>query len=148
MTMANYDAAFHLHQNINIPITFNTIIVFAALQMLVFSSGNAYLVIKKWSFVFDCFSHSYSHCLWHLPKAACELSEALRNLTLKLYSDHLSEDGKVMHCFTNSSHTAYQTDAKPCSMDSSQTRTLHALDIWCSWRVNDLSIVMLVLCFK
>ncbi|XP_016306303.1 uncharacterized protein LOC107661305 isoform X3 [Sinocyclocheilus anshuiensis] len=28
--------------------------------------------------------------------AACELSEALRNLTLKLYSDHLSEDGKTV----------------------------------------------------
>ncbi len=88
--------------------------------------------------MFDCFSHSYSHCLWHLPKAACELSEALRNLTLKLYSDHLSEDGKVTHCFTNSSHTAYQTDAKPCSMDSPQTRTLHALifDVrggWMTW---------------
>ncbi|XP_016341877.1 uncharacterized protein LOC107688668 [Sinocyclocheilus anshuiensis] len=31
-----------------------------------------------------------------LPKAACELSEALRNLILKLYSDHLSEDGKTV----------------------------------------------------
>uniref|UniRef100_A0A673IFM0 Uncharacterized LOC107713722 n=1 Tax=Sinocyclocheilus rhinocerous TaxID=307959 RepID=A0A673IFM0_9TELE len=28
--------------------------------------------------------------------AACELSEALRNLILKLYSDHLSEDGKTV----------------------------------------------------
>uniref|UniRef100_A0A8C1KD43 Zgc:152951 n=1 Tax=Cyprinus carpio TaxID=7962 RepID=A0A8C1KD43_CYPCA len=32
----------------------------------------------------------------YLKSTACELSEALRNLTLKLYSDHLSEDGKTV----------------------------------------------------
>ncbi|KAL1268212.1 hypothetical protein QQF64_033575 [Cirrhinus molitorella] len=31
-----------------------------------------------------------------LDSDACELSEALRNLILKLYSDHLSEDGKTV----------------------------------------------------
>ncbi|XP_050975795.1 uncharacterized protein zgc:152951 isoform X3 [Labeo rohita] len=32
----------------------------------------------------------------NLDSDACELSEALRNLILKLYSDHLSEDGKTV----------------------------------------------------